>query len=108
MKEIMASESSQKEQGVASFEYSPADARQPLLFALSRPLDELEQTLLTKFTGRSVTLKQIYEEHNVGTPYIEKNYADALRKLEVAGKIIPDKSTAQRKKYKGEITVNGV
>src|SRR6266568_2851494 len=108
MKEIMAGESSQNEQGVASFEYSPADARQPLLFALSRPLDELEQILLTKFAGRSVTLEQVYEEHNVGTPYIEKNYKDVLRNLEAAGKIIADKPATERRKYRGEVTVKNV
>jgi len=70
--EIMAGESSKSEQGVASFEYSPADARQPLLFAMSRPLDDLEQMLLTKFAGRTITFDQVYQEHNIGTPYIEK------------------------------------
>ena len=70
MKEIMASESSKNEQGVASFEYSPADARQPLLFSMSRPLDDLEQMLLTKFAGRTLAFEQAYQEHNVGTPYI--------------------------------------
>ncbi len=108
MKEIMAGESSQNEQGVASFEYSPADARQPLLFALSRPLDELEQMLLAKFAGRSVTLEQVYEEHNVDTPYIEKNYKDVLRNLEAAGKIIADKPATERRKYRGEVTVKNV
>jgi hypothetical protein len=42
MKEVMAKESSSANQGISSFEYCPADARQPLLFELSRPLDELE------------------------------------------------------------------
>jgi three-Cys-motif partner protein len=108
MKEIMAGESSKIEQGVASFEYSPADARQPLLFALSRPLDDLEQLLLTQFAGRTVTCEQVYEEHNVGTPYIGKNYKDALRKLEAKGKVTANTPAAQRKKYKGEVTVNNV
>lgn len=108
MKGIMAGESSQNEQGVASFEYSPADVRQPLLFALSRPLDELEQMLLTKFAGRSVTFEQVYEEHNIGTPYIEKNYKDVIRNLEATGKIVADKPANQRRKYKGEVTVNNV
>lgn len=42
MKSIMAGESSSSSQGVASFRYSPADARFPMLFALARPLDDLE------------------------------------------------------------------
>ena len=32
MKDIMAKESSKREQGVPSFEYSPADEKYPLLF----------------------------------------------------------------------------
>jgi three-Cys-motif partner protein len=41
MKDIMAKESSSREQGVPSFEYNPATRQQPLLFELSRPLDDL-------------------------------------------------------------------
>src|SRR6266704_4381494 len=108
MKEIMAGESSKSEQGVASFEYSPADVRQPLLFEMARPLDDLEQLLLTKFAGRTVTYEQAYQEHNVGTPYIEKNYKDAFRKLEAKGKITTITPADQRKKYKGELTINNI
>jgi len=53
MKEIMAAESSLHEQGVPSFHYSPADIRFPLLFELNRPLDDLEEMLLTGFAGRT-------------------------------------------------------
>src|SRR2546428_1446359 len=108
MKEIMANESSKNEQGVASFEYSPADARQPLLFSMSRPLDDLEQMLLTKFAGRTLAFEQAYQEHNVGTPYIEKNYKDVLRKLEAKGQVTTNIPAAKRKKFKGEVTVNNV
>jgi hypothetical protein len=41
MKEIMAKESSVVEQGVPSSTYSPAAQSTPLLFALSRPLNDL-------------------------------------------------------------------
>jgi len=37
MKGVMARESSKQEQGVATFEYSPADKKYPLLFEMSRP-----------------------------------------------------------------------
>ncbi len=108
MKEIMAGESSRSEQGVASFEYSPADARQPLLFAMSRPLDDLEQMLLTKFAGCTLDYQQAYQEHNVGTPYIEKNYKDAMRNLEAKGQITTPIPASRRKKFKGEVTVKNV
>ena len=72
MKEVMAKESSSGNQGVPSFEYCPADARQPLLFELSRPLDGLEDILLTEFAGRCVIMEQVYKEHNVGRPFIQR------------------------------------
>lgn len=87
MKEIMAQLSSSSEQGVPSFEYSPANKRQPLLFELSRPLDDLEDMLVSDFAGKTLTMQQIYESHNVGRPYIKRNYKDALMKLESNGTI---------------------
>ncbi len=104
MKEIMAKESSSTIQDVPSFEYSPASSRQPLLFELSRPLDDLEEMLLAKFAKRRVIMEQMYKEHNVGTPYVKKNYKDVLRKLEARGKIIVDPPAAKRRKQKGEVT----
>ena len=97
MKEIMARESSAVAEGVASFEYNPADARQPLLFQLAQPLAELEEMLLTTFAGRTLSMLQIYQQHNVDTPYIKRNYKDALLRLEAQGKI----QTAPTKRRKG-------
>jgi three-Cys-motif partner protein len=90
MKEVMARESSTIAQGVAAFEYSSASIRQPLLFQLARPLDDLQGMLLERFAGRTMTLDTIYEHHNVDTPYIKKNYRDALLSLEAVGKIVTD------------------
>jgi len=104
MKEIMAKESSEQNQGVPSFEYNPATIRQPLLFELSRPLDELEQMLSDEFVGKTITMKEIYMQHNVGRNYIEKNYKTALNSLESQGKVIADPPATKRRKYKGEIT----
>jgi len=88
MKEVMAEESSSRVDGVASFEYSPATIRQPLLFSLSRPIDDLEDLLLQNFAGKSLNMLNVYESHNVGTPYIKKNYKEALGRLHDRGQII--------------------
>ena len=105
MKEIMAKESSGSEQGVPSFEYNPwATDQQPLLFEYSRPLDDLAEILLTDFAGKTVMMKQIFEQHNVGTPYISRNYKDILIKLETEGKIHTDPPASKRPKRKGEVT----
>ena len=92
MKDIMARESSNREQGVASFEYNPldfSDVKQfPLLASLvPRPLDELAETLLVEFAGRTLRMVDIYNEHNVGRPYVKKNYKDALMMLEAGNRI---------------------
>lgn len=91
MKEIMAKESSDAEQGVANFEYNPVDARtgaqQQLLFQLSRPLDDLGDMLLREFAGQNLTMHQIYERHNVNRPYTKRNYKQVLIQLEEQGKI---------------------
>ena len=107
MKQIMAKRSSEAEQGVSNFEYNPAAsldaAQQPLLFQLTRPLEELGEMILDRFAGRTLTMKDIYREHNVGTPYIEKNYKQALILLEKAGMI---KASPHRKgSFAGNVVV---
>ena len=104
MKSVMANESSSHEQGVPTFEYSPASKRQPLLFEFARPLDDLEQMLLDKYAGQTLTMGEIYEQHNYGLPYIEKNYKTVLAKMEVEGKISADPPHTKRRKIKGELT----
>lgn len=98
MKEIMARESSNTSQGVPSFQYCPATTRQPMLFELSRPLDELEGLLMAEFAGKTLTMEQIYERHNLGQPYIESNYKVALKSLETKGKIIADPPAERRRR----------
>jgi len=104
MKDIMARQSSAADQGVPSFNYNPADKRFPLLFELTRPLDDLGNMLLKDLAGRRISLKELYEEHSVGKPYILKNYQDVLRKLESVGKITTEPSAERRRKLKGEVT----
>lgn len=97
MKDIMSRESSAADQGVPSFEYNPASKDQRLLFELSRPLDELEGQLLNDFAGRTLTMRQIYEEHSVDRPFIERNYKEALKNLEAKGAIETWSSKPRRK-----------
>ncbi|MEH2508029.1 three-Cys-motif partner protein [Bradyrhizobium sp. AZCC 1578] len=96
MKDIMARESSTEDQGVASFAYSPADASTPLLFSLTQPFDKLLTDLPTVYSGETLTMRQIYEDHSVDTPYLARNYKQALRELEVKGKITADPPKSKR------------
>ncbi|MCC5627139.1 three-Cys-motif partner protein TcmP [Nostoc sphaeroides] len=104
MKEIMAKESSEQNQGVPSFEYNPATSKQPLLFEFYRPLDDLEEMLLDTFAGRTITMQDIYNQHHVGRRYISKNYKDALKNLEAKSKIVAEPPANKRRKNKGELT----
>lgn len=104
MKEIMAKESSEQDQGVPSFTYSPASEKYPLLFELSRPLDDLEEMLLQSFAGACLTMRQIYERHNVGRNYIKANYKKILAKMEASGKIKATPAANRRRKIQGETT----
>jgi len=87
MKDIMAKYSSERHQGVASFGYCPASTIHPRLFELNRPLDDLENMLISDFAGRTLTTQQIYDVHNVGRPYPMKNYKAVLLKMEEKGLI---------------------
>jgi three-Cys-motif partner protein len=105
MKEIMARESSDATQGVPSFEYLPAEQQQPLLFELHRPLDDLEEMLLRGYAGCTMTVKEIYEQHSVGRPYIERNYKQALLNMEKSGKIRIAPPRGERRTRKNEPTL---
>jgi three-Cys-motif partner protein len=109
MKGIMAHESSEQDQGVPSFEYSPATERFPTLFELTRPLDDLENMLLIEYAGKSLTMREIYEKHNIGRRFIESNYKKVLAKMEANGEIEANPPMNERPKRKGEATFgNGV
>lgn len=104
MKDIMAAESSEHTQGVPSFEYSPASERFPLLFELTKPLDELESLLLTEFSGRELKMEDVYKEHSVGRPFTKTNYKKALTNLEKNGHIKANPPAANRPERNGQPT----
>jgi three-Cys-motif partner protein len=104
MKGIMAKESSELHQGVASFEYTPATKNQPVLFELNRPLDDLKGMLMEKYSGKTMTMLQIFEDHHVGTRYVQSNYKDILNEMELDGSITAIPSSEKRRKLKGKTT----
>ncbi|MBW4644946.1 MAG: three-Cys-motif partner protein TcmP [Goleter apudmare HA4340-LM2] len=106
MKEIMAKESSGTEQGVPSFEYNSATMIQPLLFELSRPLDELENMLMDEFAGQNMKMIEVYEQHHIGKRYIKKNYKDVLLKLEAQGKITAYPSSRRKNTFGDDVRIN--
>jgi hypothetical protein len=87
MKRIMAKCSAELGQGVPLFEYCSATSKQQFLFSFNRPLDELSQMLLDEFKGKSLKMVDIFRIHNVGKPFIDKNYKDVLYQMEQRGQI---------------------
>ena len=104
MKDVMAKESSATQQGVPTFEYSPASERQPLLFELFKPLDDLEDMLMLAFAGQTVSMEKVHDTHNYGRRYVESNYKDALTSLETKGKIRGNPSFEKRPMRLGKRT----
>jgi three-Cys-motif partner protein len=103
MKDIMAKESSEHIQGVPSFEYSPTSKNNPHLPGLYRPLDKLEEILLDDFSGQTLTMEKLFEQHNIGKPYIRRNYVEVLNKLEESNKIqVKVAQGKKRRKVKGQ------
>jgi len=100
MKDIMARESSSDIQGVPSFEYNPATVRQTLLFEYSRPLEDLEEMLLSEYAGTTHSMREIFERHNIGRRFVSRNYKDALISLERQGKITSNPPANQRQQRK--------
>jgi three-Cys-motif partner protein len=98
MKDVMAKQSSKRDQGVPSFSYCPADRKYPLLFELTRPLDDLEEMLLRRFAGQRLTVENLFDGHHVGRPFIKKNYKDVLLMMEGSGRIVADPPAEQRKR----------
>jgi three-Cys-motif partner protein len=106
MKDIMAKYSSDEAQGVPSFTYMPPSTEsQQLLLELNRPLDELRGMLFEGFAGRTVTKRQIYEEHSVDRPFLERNYSAVLLELEDEGLIEVERPPRARKRFFGPKTM---
>lgn len=104
MKEIMATHSSEIQEGVGMMEYNVKTKYQPRLI-VDTSIPHLMKDLLEKFAGQTITVQQVYFQDNIGRPYVEKNYKDAIRSLEAGGKIQLDPPKEKRIKKKGLVTV---
>ena len=99
MKDIMAAASSTFIDGVPSYEYNPRAriaASQYRLGLEEGPLEILMRSLLDRFRGGRLRMREIFEQDNIGKPYILANYKEALRRLEAAGQISAEPPAARR------------
>jgi three-Cys-motif partner protein len=108
MKEIMASNSDTND-GVPTYEYNPLKKNDPiqgnLFVAVRRPMDLLCEELCQAFSGKKMTVEEIYQQHNIGKPYIKSNYKSALLRLEQQDMIITEPSKDKRRVVLGKLTM---
>ena len=98
MKDIMARRGVVDADGVPKFEYLPPYGSRQLPFDDERPLKALPGDLLSHFAGRTVSVKDIIEEHHPGTPFIPKNYKTVLLRMEAEGSVACDSPGTKRPK----------
>lgn len=109
MKNIMYKASEDRNQGIARFGYvRPQSNNTPLLSILNKPLDDLCDELLDFFADETLTMLEIFEEHQkeLGiNPFIEKNYKDALNKLDASKKITTNRPDRRKNTFADDIEV---
>lgn len=82
MKEVMASESSVSCQGIPTYEYIPEGMQVAMeLDSAPRLFDDFKAMLPIQYRGKVMRVEDIYRDHSIGTPYLERNYKVALRAL---------------------------
>lgn len=96
MKEVMWHYSSAKPDGIGSFSYCPAVEETPLLLEFARPLAELKNMLRKEFSGKEITMLEVFNRHHIGRPFIKRNYKTALSELEAEGFISATPSDRRR------------
>lgn len=96
MKSVMASKGVVDADGVPTFEYMPRQSGRQLAFDESRPILSLAGELRQAYRGRSLTVGSIYDDHNVGTPFIKPNYKTVLKEMELRGEVSCEPPLASR------------
>ena len=81
MKGIMARAGYTRTDGVPSFTHCPADKKMRRM-DLGHPLIELRSSLLQTFSGRRLSTKEIYEQHEEGSVFLPRHYKQVLLELE--------------------------
>jgi len=108
MKSIMANAGVVDEDGVPLFEYMPKSAGTQLAFERDRPIEALAGALLTRFAGQTLTMEEVYDVHNVGTPFVKPNYKRVLMQMEEKGEITcePDRESRRTNTLADRVLIN--
>ncbi|HEY3324227.1 MAG TPA: hypothetical protein VGP72_27495 [Planctomycetota bacterium] len=76
-----------------------------MLFELNQPLDELESLLLHGFAGKTIRVRDIYEQHSVNRPYLLRNYKEVLNQLEAKHAVSIEPPASKRPSRSGRLTL---
>jgi hypothetical protein len=108
MKDIMAKRGAVDGDGVPLFEYVPSSVGKQFALESDRPLGTLRADLLRKFAGQELTVRQVYELHNVGTPFVMPNYKRVLKQMEEDGEIRcrPDRVSRRGDSLAGAVSIS--
>ncbi|MGO9118132.1 MAG: three-Cys-motif partner protein TcmP [Desulfomonilaceae bacterium] len=97
MKAIMGKLSLRNGQSIPSFQFGGLDGpEQTNLFESGESLKQLRTMLLEKFAGKTISMRDMFEQTSVGTRYIERNYKQVLLQLEDEGTILADPPKQKR------------
>lgn len=99
MTEVMAKQSSQHIQGVASLGYNPKHAQLDMFLSTPErgPLDELMDELANFYAGQSLVFEKLFREHQlIAKRFTFANYREALLRLEKSGKISVSREEERR------------
>lgn len=99
MKDIMAKHSTGSVDGVQTYEFNPRLLKnKQASLELESPIDDLALSLCQDFSGKKLTVEDIYHAHHLGKPYIKSNYKIALIRLEQKDKIMINPPASERRK----------
>lgn len=109
MKDVMYALSEHRTQGVARFGHvrDVSKKRTPLLALFNTPLDDFAEELCEEFAGTKMSRKEMRESYDLWhprNPFVDRNWRDALSKLEGKGRIKCKPSKEERPIRKGTIT----
>ncbi len=96
MKDVLGKESSWTEGGTPGYECRPKPKAASLLDCLD-PVDELADELGTAYAGRVLTVAKLYLDHALERAHTPRQYKDALKRLEAAGRLQAAPSAGERR-----------
>lgn len=105
MKDIMALHSKSDIGDVPSYAFN-AGTQTSFISELEYSIEKLADELIDKFAGMTLTMNEVFEQHNVDTPYISRNYKAALALLEERGAIRADPPAEERRGFADHVRIS--